>query len=231
MCPSLGSGAVEPIARSSPHIASYPSSLPLRPFSSFTPHTPPPSLPHLSHLETVTICSSKKLGTWKLPSSRKESAFDIPLVSGLEKLWCNYLREAVGRWQIRQPCVLGQQDTAKMLSVTFCSRCFQHTKPGAGNPQKKKPVECSLAWNYGHLALLLSRSAPPSLCPAPYTEIRYTMKGDIPYGEADEQTYGWDGGTAEKLVTGVLCLTLALLGHLFSSTFHLWESCKEVNAS
>lgn len=45
MCPSLGSGAVEPIARSSPHIASYPSSLPLRPFSSFTPHTPPPSLP------------------------------------------------------------------------------------------------------------------------------------------------------------------------------------------
>lgn len=41
------------------------------------------------------------------------------------------------------------------------------------------------------------------------------MKGDIPYGEADEQTYGWDGGTAEKLVTGVLCLTLALLGHLF----------------
>lgn len=73
---------------------------------------------------------------------------------------------------------------------------------------------------------------PPSLCPAPQAEIGCTVNGNVPYGDAEEQAYGRDGGSAEKLVKGEGAVPdSGPPGSSFSSTFHLWESCKEVNAS
>lgn len=51
--------------------------------------------------------------------------------------------------------------------------------------------------------------------------------------EAEERACGQNGGTAEKLVKSVLCLTLALLGHhsppLFICESHIGKSMKAAN--
>lgn len=64
--------------------------------------------------------------------------------------------------------VLSQQDTAEMLSVTFCSRCFQHAKPRAGNQQKKKKKKaCGVFISLKSWPSRLCQGALPSRLPSP----------------------------------------------------------------
>lgn len=103
-----------------------------------------------------------------------------------------------------------------MLSMTFCSRCFQHTKLGTGSQQKGlQSVHYPEIMANSHLS-----PAGPSLCPSvqphrqrPGTGSRGTK---APYGEAGFAptcSHGQDRGTAAELGRGMLGLMLALPGH------------------
>lgn len=103
-----------------------------------------------------------------------------------------------------------------MLSMTFCSRCFQHTKPGTGSQQKGLQSVCQPD------IVANSHSSPvdPSLCPSvqphgqrPGTESRGT---EAPYGEAGFAptcSHRQERGTAAELGWGMLGPMMAFPGH------------------
>lgn len=126
--------------------------------------------------------------------------------------------------------VLSQQDTAEMLSVTFCSRCFQHAKPRAGNQQKKKKKKaCGVFISLKSWPSRLCRGGPAQPPAQPRRQGPCVINGhalvEMPKGER-----GADAGAAEAGEEGLCPARPWPPWAPLSSTLHLRGARKGGNA-